>query len=311
MARNEEKALSLFSKWNTFKSSYHTKESNRRPLLASECESVNDAKKWRREIVQDVSKKIAAIHNATLGEHRIREMNDEINKMTKQVSYWDRRIRELGGDVSAKSRQFFDVEGKALPGQPGYKYYGAAKDLPGIRELFAEEEEAIAIRKKKRSRADLYKFVTPDYYGYRDDDDGILQDKEAEMEVKLIAKAEREFTLNRQRIIDEARKSGKKLTADELAIVEDDNGEDEMRAMDKLLQSKIGAGVVGATASVAAAAAGAAAAGGGGGGEEVSSTTTSTTNTTEFKAHVVLPSNSDLDAIVTQQKKMLLLSKIL
>ena len=31
-----------------------------------------------------------------------------------------------------------------MPGQPGYKYFGAAKDLPGVRELFAEEKDAQA-----------------------------------------------------------------------------------------------------------------------------------------------------------------------
>lgn len=29
----------------------------------------------------------------------------------------------------------------------------------------------------------MYKHVTPDYYGYRDDDDGILVQKEAKREV--------------------------------------------------------------------------------------------------------------------------------
>jgi len=67
---------------------------------------------------------------ATLGEHRIREMNDEINKMMRQKHHWEVRIRELGGDV-LKGRQFYDIDGKQLPGAPGYKYYGAAKQLPG------------------------------------------------------------------------------------------------------------------------------------------------------------------------------------
>ena len=29
----------------------------------------------------------------------------------------------------------------------------------------------------------MYKNITPDYYGYRDDDDGVLAPKEAEIEV--------------------------------------------------------------------------------------------------------------------------------
>lgn len=35
----------------------------------------------------------------------------------------------------------------------------------------------------RRTRGDLYKNITPDYYGYRDDDDGVLAQKEAKREV--------------------------------------------------------------------------------------------------------------------------------
>lgn len=38
-----------------------------------------------------------------------------------------------------------------------------------------------------RSRGDMYKNVTPDYYGYRDDDDGILVQKEAKREVRFLS----------------------------------------------------------------------------------------------------------------------------
>jgi len=36
-----------------------------------------------------------------------------------------------------------------------------------------------------RSRGDMYKNITPDYYGYRDDDDGVLMTKEAAREVSF------------------------------------------------------------------------------------------------------------------------------
>ena len=45
---------------------------------------------------------------------------------------------------------FFPVEGKELPGAPGYKYYGAAKDLPGVRELFQEKDDESELRRRKR-----------------------------------------------------------------------------------------------------------------------------------------------------------------
>lgn len=150
MARNEEKANNLFNKWQTFKTEFHSVGSNRRPLLASECDSLGDAEKWRREIIRNLTKKVALIQNATLGEFKIRDLNDEINKLMKQKHYWEIRIRELGGSDLKKGRQFFDVEGKELPGQPGYRYYGAAKDLPGVRELFAEDAQEIEHRRKKR-----------------------------------------------------------------------------------------------------------------------------------------------------------------
>jgi len=63
---------------------------------------------------------------ATLGEHRLRELNDEINKLLRQKHYWEIRIRELGGTVTS-AKQYYDVEGKELPGAHGYKYFGAGK----------------------------------------------------------------------------------------------------------------------------------------------------------------------------------------
>ncbi len=35
--------------------------------------------------------------------------------------------------------KLLDKEGKEVPGSKGYKYFGAAKDLPGVRELFEAE----------------------------------------------------------------------------------------------------------------------------------------------------------------------------
>ena len=53
------------------------------------------------------------------------------------------------------------------------------KELPGIRELFAEEVDFFEQRRSsKRLRGDMYKSITPDYYGFRDDDDGVLAPKE-------------------------------------------------------------------------------------------------------------------------------------
>ena len=73
-----------------------------------------DAERFRREIAKDVSKKIAMIQvlggkqvlkinygtpaqNPGLGEYKIRDLNDEINKMLRIKLAWEWRIKELGG----------------------------------------------------------------------------------------------------------------------------------------------------------------------------------------------------------------------
>lgn len=89
----------------------------------------------------------------------------------RQKHYWEIRIRELGGgDYNQLRRQFVDIgnyfvttilryhhtiDGKELPGAPNYKYYGAAKELPGVRELFAELEEAAEKKRLHRFKSHL------------------------------------------------------------------------------------------------------------------------------------------------------------
>lgn len=70
---------------------------------------------------------------AGLGEFRIRDLNDEINKLLREKGHWEAQIKELGGpDYQKVGPRMLDHEGKEVPGNRGYKYFGAAKDLPGI-----------------------------------------------------------------------------------------------------------------------------------------------------------------------------------
>lgn len=79
----------------------------------------------------------------------------------------------------------FDAEGREVPGNRGYKYFGAAKDLPGVRELFEQEPPP----PPRKSRAELMKDIDADYYGYRDDDDGILIPLEQKAEKQALFEA--------------------------------------------------------------------------------------------------------------------------
>jgi len=60
-------------------------------------------------------------------------LNDEINKLLREKGHWEAQIKELGGpDYARVGPRMLDYEGKEVPGNRGYKYFGAAKDLPGM-----------------------------------------------------------------------------------------------------------------------------------------------------------------------------------
>ncbi|OWZ10958.1 Pre-mRNA-splicing factor ISY1 [Phytophthora megakarya] len=181
MARNEEKAQSLLNRWTSMKQDFADTFKNRRPYLASQCDNLRDAERWRRQLVREISKKVADIQNAGSSEHVIRDLNDDINKRIREKRHWERRIVQLGGSDHKSQPLAYDADGDAVMEVGGYKYFGAAKDLPGVRELFQKDE----YEPRKRTRHDMYKHIEPDYYGYRDDEDEQQLKDEEEAENKL------------------------------------------------------------------------------------------------------------------------------
>jgi len=195
MARNSEKAMTALARWRRMKMEEERGPQERRPGLASECNDVKKAERWRLDVIREIGKKIAQIQNPGLGEFKIRDLNDEINKLLRTKYHWEVRIRELGGpDYKKIAPKMLDREGREVPGNRRYKYFGAAKDLPGVRELF---EKPIADDHKK-NRAELQRFIDADYYGYMDDDDGILIPLEQAEEQKAVARALEEWRKNKE-----------------------------------------------------------------------------------------------------------------
>ncbi|DBA05066.1 TPA: hypothetical protein N0F65_000754 [Lagenidium giganteum] len=195
MARNEEKAQSLLNRWTSMKQDFADTFKNRRPYLASQCDNLKEAEHWRRQIIREISKKVSDIQNAGSGEHVIRELNDEINKRIREKRHWERRIVQLGGVDYSKSAPAYEADGSVLQAAGGYKYFGAARNLPGVRELFQKEEKPPA----KRSREELSKDITPDYYGYRDDDDEEQLAAEAAAEERLVKEAIEQWEANEEK----------------------------------------------------------------------------------------------------------------
>lgn len=189
MARPAEKARAMMNKWvamrdgETASTRQQQRTKQRRPHLAADCEHLVDAERFRGQIVREISDKIAKIQNPALAEHDVRELNDAINKLQREKFHWNKRINQLGGlDYNAIERKRRIEQGDTQL-YSIYRYYGVAKDLPGVKEHLEKEAKA----RVKVKRVDLHKNITPDYYGWRDEEDGVLLELEKTATEKMMA----------------------------------------------------------------------------------------------------------------------------
>jgi pre-mRNA-splicing factor ISY1 len=193
---------------------------------------LSDAEQFRNQIIHEISTKLTKIQNPGLHEHAVRDLNDEINKLFREKYHWNKRIKELGGpdynrleslDASSEDKNSM---GKDSIGTGGYRYFGRAKDLPGVRESFAHQSASIV----KKKRGDVYKYITPEYYGWKEDEDLAL------------LKAEEEASKKRRQLLVKDRQERK---ADNDASRLGENHDDEMSDEDEELYTDwIGGGIV-------------------------------------------------------------------
>lgn len=101
MARNAEKAMTTLARWRASQleeqNNSNQPKRERRPYFPGDCNDLNAAQRWRLNVVRVISRKVAQIQNAGLGEHRIRDLNDQINRLLREKRNWEQRIKELGG----------------------------------------------------------------------------------------------------------------------------------------------------------------------------------------------------------------------
>lgn len=280
MARNEEKAQSMLNRYIALQAEEKKKPKERRPYLASECRDLSEADKWRQQIMREIGRKVAEIQNEGLGEHRLRDLNDEINKLIREKVHWERRIVELGGpNYTKQSPKMTDLEGNIVDvpnpsGRgPGYRYFGAAKKLPGVRELFEKPPEL----RKRRTRYDIYKRIDASYYGYRDDEDGVLERVEGPAERKMRAKAVQEW-----KRLDEIKKEAMKTvkSGEEASVMGQvkeilKEGEEDVVLEERMRELEI----------------------------------ERREKEREFVVHVPLPDDKEIEKMVVERKKMELLKK--
>ncbi|KAJ4479172.1 pre-mRNA-splicing factor ISY1 [Lentinula aciculospora] len=180
MARNEEKAQSMLYRFREAQAAELGlgTRGDRRPRMASACKSLRDCERWRGEILREISRKVSKIQDSGLTDYEVRDLNDEINKLMREKRHWENQIVALGGANYRRNVAMLDDDGKEVPGTKGYKYFGRAKDLPGVRELFQsrkveedEDNQTLSYYKKFMDQE-------PVYYGDLDEEDGTLLESE-------------------------------------------------------------------------------------------------------------------------------------
>lgn len=162
----------------------------RRPKRITEVDAVPSCEKWRGQVLKEISRKVSRIQEPSLSDYQIRDLNDEINKLMREKHMWEVQIRNLGGPnyMRGGGGRVYDEQGREIAGGgKGYRYFGRARELPGVKELFEAAAKGKAEgRRDERAledSKDLRKTVDAAYYGYApgEEDEALLR-YEAERE---------------------------------------------------------------------------------------------------------------------------------
>ncbi|KAF2657231.1 Isy1-like splicing factor [Lophiostoma macrostomum CBS 122681] len=181
MARNSEKAHSMLFRFRAAQAAEAgiiDISRTRRPKLITSITTIPVCEKWRSQVLKEISRKVTRIQDDALSDYQVRDLNDEINKLMREKHMWEHQIRSLGGPNYMRGGRVLDEEGREVPGGgKGYRYFGRARELPGVKELFERQArpEDEGRDKAGERRAELRQRVDAAYYGYNlDEEDGSL-----------------------------------------------------------------------------------------------------------------------------------------
>lgn len=159
-----------------------------------------------------------------LTDYEVRDLNDEINKLMREKFHWENQIIALGGaNYKRAAPKMLTADGREVPGLRGYKYlllplllllrilnfsliryFGRAKDLPGVKELFEQTgglplhrqrwrwlrnngsnltaAEEMELQSFKNQKASIFSNRDSAYYGDLDEQDSELLEEERKIE---------------------------------------------------------------------------------------------------------------------------------
>lgn len=145
----------------------------RRPKIITEVDAIPSCEKWRGQVLKEISRKMSRIQDTALSDYQIRDLNDELNKLMREKHMWEVQIRNLGGpNYMRGGGKIYDEQGREIPGGgKGYRYFGRARELPGVKELFEAAKTKGQDEKPLEESKELRRNVDAAYYGYSPDDE--------------------------------------------------------------------------------------------------------------------------------------------
>ncbi|PUU73407.1 Isy1-like splicing family-domain-containing protein [Tuber borchii] len=151
MDRNSEKTQSVLFRFGERQVPDLTivnAERKRRPKMRTEVTAIPAGEKWCGQVVKDISRKVTKIQHPSLSDYQIRDLNCEIYKLMR--------------------------DGLEVLGSRSNKYFGRARELPRIKELFDElkpsKRSAEGKDQERKLRVEMRRNVDADYYGFNRDE---------------------------------------------------------------------------------------------------------------------------------------------
>ena len=94
--------------------------------------------------------------------------------LLREKRHWENQIVALGGANYRRNVAMLDDDGKEVPGTKGYKYFGRAKELPGVKELFMSKKSEEDEENKVQNYYKKFTNQGPAYFGDLDEEEGDL-----------------------------------------------------------------------------------------------------------------------------------------
>lgn len=176
MSRNVDKANSVLVRFQEIRAEkdggYKDYSRFKRPTRVHTVKVLAEAQQWRSQLLKELGNKITQIHDPSLNEFQLRELNDDLNGLVKEKFRWERHIKDnLNGPDYSRVKRLNTVGGTVVN---GYRYFGRALELPDVQQaLKHNKEKRESLKSKKQKRVELEekvrkwkKTLRPEYYGY-------------------------------------------------------------------------------------------------------------------------------------------------